>query len=96
MPGSAEGVRRVGARLLDEDFAIAEQRLAGRDWFFDHFTTVDTYFYWAFRRARSFKLDLAQFKNCAAHAARVEARPSVQRVLAHEKQVQDTFLSISA
>jgi glutathione S-transferase len=95
-PGSAEGVRRVGARLLDEDFAIAEQRLAGRDWFFDHFTTVDTYFYWAFRRARSFKLELARFKNCAAHAARVEARPSVQRVLAHEKQVQDTFQGISA
>jgi glutathione S-transferase len=95
-PGSAEGVRRVGARLLREDFAITERRLADREWFFDHFTTVDAYFYWAFRRARSFGLDLASFGNCAAHAARVETRPSVQKVLAHEKYVQNSFQSVNA
>lgn len=91
MPGSADAVRRVGARLLSEDFAIAEDELAGRDWFFDDFTTVDMYFYWAFRRAVSFKLDLSAFRYCAAHAARVEARPSVQKVLAHEQQVINDF-----
>ncbi|MGE5523599.1 MAG: glutathione S-transferase family protein [Rhodospirillaceae bacterium] len=91
MPGSEEGVRRVGRRLLLEDFKIADAMLAGRAWFFDHFTTVDTYFYWAFRRALSFKLDLSQFVHCAAHLHRVEQRVSVQNVLAHEKQVLEAF-----
>lgn len=91
VPGSEEGVRRVGRRLLLEDFQIADDMLAGRAWFFDHFTTIDTYFYWAFRRALSFKLDLSQFAHCTAHLRRVEQRPSVQKVLAHEKLVLDAF-----
>jgi len=91
MPGSEEAVRRVGRRLLFEDFAIADAMLSGRDWLFEHFTTADTYFYWAFRRALSFKLDLSRFEHCTAHFDRVQQRPSVQKVLAHEKQVLDTF-----
>ncbi len=90
-PGSAVGVRRVGALLLKEDFAIAEKRLAGREWFFDHFTTVDTYFYWAFRRALSFGLELTSLEHCHAHLARIENRASVQQVLAYEKRVLASF-----
>jgi glutathione S-transferase len=90
-PGSAVGVRRVSARLLREDFAIAERRLADRDWFFEHFTNADTHFYWAFRRATLFGLDLDQFTNCREHMARMEQRPSVQAVLAYERQAQAKF-----
>lgn len=86
LPGSADSVRRVGERLLRKDFAIAEKKLDGRDWLFDHFTTADTHFYWAFRRALSFGLDLSAYANCHAHLARVEQRASVQQLLAHEAQ----------
>jgi glutathione S-transferase len=91
LPGSEESVKRVGNQFLFEDFTLAEEKLAGRDWFFDRFTTPDVYFYWCFRRALSFKLDLSAFKACHAHFARVEQRPSVQKVLAHEKQVLAAF-----
>ena len=91
LPGSEESVKRVGNRLLFEDFAVAEGLLAGREWFFDHFTAVDAYFFWCFRRALSFKLDLSEFSNCAAHFARMRSRPSVQKVEAHEKTVQAAF-----
>lgn len=91
LPGSEESVKRVGNRFLFEDFAIAEDRLAGREWFFDHFTTADAYFFWCFRRALSFKLDLSAFRACHAHFARMEQRPSVRKVLAHEKQVLAAF-----
>jgi len=90
-PGSEEGVKRVARRLLAEDFAIAEARLAGREWFFDHFTTPDAYFFWCVRRAKSFKIDLAAFPNVLAHFDRVERRPSVQKVVAYEKQVMESF-----
>lgn len=91
LPGSEESVKRVANKMLFEDLAIADGLLAGREFFFDHFTAPDAYFFWCFRRALSFKLELAKFTNCAAHFERMQQRPSIQKVLAHEKQVQDAF-----
>ena len=91
LPGSEESVKRVGNKLLFEDLALADGLLAGREWFFEHFTAPDAYFFWCFRRAISFKLDVSGFMNCMAHFERVKQRSSVQKVLAYEKQVQDAF-----
>jgi glutathione S-transferase len=91
LPGSAESVKRVGNKLLFEDFAVVEEMLAGREWFFDHFTAPDAYFFWCFRRAISFKLELSLFKNCHAHWERMRGRASVQKLEAHEKQVMAEF-----
>ena len=87
LPGSEAAVKRVGLKLLLKDFDIAEERLAGREWFFDHFTAVDAYFFWCFRRALSFGLELSRYDACNRHFSRAESRPSVQKVLAHEKEV---------
>lgn len=91
LPDSAESVKRVANKLLFEDLKIADGLLAGREFFFDHFTAPDAYFLWCFRRALSFKLDLSAFTHCMAHFSRLQQRPSMQKVLAHEKQVQETF-----
>lgn len=91
LPGSEESVKRAANKLLFEDLEIADRLLAGREWFFDHFTAVDAYFFWCFRRAMSFKLDVSAFKNCMAHFERMKLRPSVQKVLAYEKQVIEAF-----
>ena len=89
--GSEESVRRLAAEQLFENYKIADDLLAGREYFFDHFTSVDAHFYWCFRRGTQFELDLARFKNCTAHVERMQARPSVQKVLAFEKSVQAEF-----
>lgn len=91
LPDSAEAVKRVGNRLLFEDLKIADGLLAGREFFFDHFTAPDAYFFWCFQRAISFKLDLAAFPGCMAFFKRLEQRPSIQKLLAHEKQVIAEF-----
>lgn len=91
LPDSAESVKRVANKLLFEEFKIADNMLAGREFFFGHFTAPDAYFYWCLRRTLSFKLDLSPFPNCMAHLARIESRPSVQKLLAHEKQVEAEF-----
>lgn len=91
LPGSEESVKRVANKSLFEDLEIADRLLAGREWFFDHFTAVDAYFFWCFRRAMSFKLDVSAFRNCVTHFERMKLRPSVQKVYAHEKRVQDAF-----
>ena len=91
MPGTADNVRELGSHSLMELFEIADNMLAGREWFFDHFTCPDAYFYWCFRRAANFKADISHFKNCMAHLKRMEQRASVQKLLEHEKQVQAAF-----
>jgi glutathione S-transferase len=91
LPGSEESVKRVANRLLFEDFRIVEDLLAGREWFFRHFTACDAYFFWCFRRALSFKLDLSGFRNCTAHFARMNQRASVKKLVAYEKQVLESF-----
>lgn len=92
MPGSEESVRRCARKLLCENFAIAESTLAdGRDWFFEKFTAADAYFYWCFRRAQQFTIDLTAFPQCAAHGQRMVQRPSVQRLLAFEQSVLAQF-----
>ncbi|HTV87625.1 MAG TPA: glutathione S-transferase family protein [Stellaceae bacterium] len=90
-PDAEESVRRLAAEQLYENFQIADEMLAGRDWFFDHFTAVDAHFFWCFRRATQFRLDLAQYRNCQAHFARMQQRPSVQKVLAYEAEVLKGF-----
>jgi len=84
-------VKRVANKLVFEDFKIADGLLAGREWFFPHFTACDAYFFWCFRRALSFQLDLSGFAHCTAHFNRMQQRASVQKVIAYEKKVQEEF-----
>ena len=90
-PGSADSVRAQAAKALDENFAIADKRLAGREFFFDHYTAPDVYFYWCLRRATQFELPVKKFGHCMAHFERMEQRASVKNVLAFEKATLDRF-----
>ena len=50
VPGADESVRRLAAAQLFENYKIADDLLAGREYFFDHFTAADAHFFWTFRR----------------------------------------------
>jgi glutathione S-transferase len=84
-------VKKLAAANLIQLFKIADDILAGREFFFDHFTAPDAHFFWCQRRARQFEIDLSGFKNCAAHFDRMTRRPSVEKLLTFEKSVQDAF-----
>jgi glutathione S-transferase len=91
LPGSGESVRRLAQEQLFENYRIADDMLAGREFFFDHFTAVDAHFFWCFRRGTQLNLEVSQFRHCQAHFERMQQRPSVQRVLAYEAEVQSDF-----
>ena len=91
LAGSEESVRRLAVQQLFENYQIAENKLARREWFFDHFTATDAHFFWCFRRGTQFDLDLSQFRNCLAHFERMQQRPSVQELLAYEQDVLRGF-----
>lgn len=91
LPGAEGSVRRIATEQLFENYQIAEDKLAGREWFFDHFTAVDAHFFWCFRRGMQFNLDVSRFQNCLAHFARMQQRPSVIKLAAYEQEVIKGF-----
>ena len=93
VPGSEDGVRRCAQRFLLESFRIADHMLREREWFFDHFTLPDVYFFWCYRRANLFNVDTSAMPNCQLHYERVRARPSVAALLAFEA---DTLARLTA
>jgi glutathione S-transferase len=91
VPGTADSVRKLAQEHLQEAFRIADDMLAGRDYFFDHFTAPDAHFFWCCRRGTQLGVDLSGFRNCLAHYERMQQRASVQKVVAFEKSVMDSF-----
>jgi glutathione S-transferase len=92
LPGTQDRVKQLGHEGMFEQFELAEQMLAGKNWFFeDKFSCADAYFYWTFRRGAAFGADLSALKNCHAHRERVEQRDSVKTLLAFEDQVRGEF-----
>ena len=45
------------------------------------------------RRASQLEVDLSGFPNVAAHFKRMQERPSVKKLLAFEKEVQEGFVN---
>ncbi len=91
LPDSTGAVRRMALKPLHEDLALADELLAGRTWFFGHFTAPDAYFFWALRRAMTFDVDVSRYTHCLAHFERVKARPSVAKLLAYDQELLRAF-----
>lgn len=89
--GAGDSVKRLAAEMLHENYKIADDMLARRAFFFEHFTAADAHFFWTFRRGQQFGLDVSAYKNCMAHFELLQTRPSVQKALAFEKDVQAEF-----
>lgn len=91
VPGTEDSVRANALKALSECFGIADDMLAGHDYFFDRFTAPDGHFFWCCRRATQFDIDLSGWSNVAAHFERMQTRASVQKLLAFEKETQAEF-----
>jgi glutathione S-transferase len=91
VPGSSDGIIKFATEGLFENFQIADDMLAGREYFFDHFSAPDAHFFWCCRRATQLGRDLSGFLNVAAHFKRMQERPSVKKLFALEKEVLEGF-----
>ena len=90
-PGSEESIKRLAAKELDHVFGIADDMLAGREYFFDKWCAADSHFFWTWRRAILLGQDFSKYRNCVAHFERMQQRPAVKKALDFEKQVQAKF-----
>jgi glutathione S-transferase len=89
--GAEQGVIQAAKSFLFESYKIADDMLAGREFFFDHFTAADAHFFWCLRRGAQLGAEAAEFPNCMGHFERIKKRPSVQKLFAYEKAVQAQF-----
>ena len=80
---SHDDIKQKARAMYMEQLALIEAELAGKTWFFDHYTVCDSYFFWIYERAVVEGFDLTAFEYCTAHSVRMRERESVQRVLAH-------------
>ena len=88
VPGSEESVRKLAVGEVIRNFKVVDDMLAGKEWMFDHWTAVDAYLFWVWRRFGIFKIEIPSFPNYAAHGERMVKRDSVKRALAFEREVQ--------
>jgi glutathione S-transferase len=77
-------IKSKAKAMLFEQFALVEQELEGRTWFFDHPTACDNYFLWVYERSLREGFDLSEFENCTAHNNRMREQAVVQKVMAHK------------
>ena len=90
-PGAEASVVGLARKMLEADFKVADDMLAGRDFLFDQFTTADAHMFWCLRRASQLGVDITAFANCTAFFDRMLQRSSVQKVYAFEQQVLKDF-----
>ena len=91
LPNTAENVKECAQKLLMEYFLIAEIMLNEKAWFFESFSCADIYFFWCFRRALQFDIDLIDFKNCQVHFQNVLMRTCTQELIGFERKILDKF-----
>ena len=72
--------------------AVVEARLAGGDWWYDTgWSIMDAYVFWIAYRITGGGFSMDDYPLWTAHSQRMNARPSVQRALAKEAELQSTL-----
>ena len=91
LPNTAKNVKQCAQKLLTEYFSIAENMLRKKTWFFDSFSFADIYFFWCFRRAKQFDIDLNHFINCQSHFENMLTREYTQELIRFEQDILEKF-----
>jgi glutathione S-transferase len=89
LPEAPVRVREMASSSMAMQLAPVEQALSNAPWFLgEQWSVLDAYLYWVWYRITGAGFDASGFPAIAAHAARMEQRPSVQRALAREESAE--------
>ncbi|OYZ36470.1 MAG: hypothetical protein B7Y31_10200, partial [Novosphingobium sp. 16-62-11] len=91
-PAAAQAVWDAGATAMDPFFALIDNRLAERRWWYgDQWAVIDGYLNWVFFRVAGAGYDTSRFPAFAAHAQACAQRPSIQRALGIERAQEEVL-----
>ena len=77
-------LKETGRNAFHEYLKELDGLLQGREWYADHYTVCDPYLMVFYLWGRRIELPVGDLKAYSAHAARMSARPAVQRALGQE------------
>lgn len=81
-------VRQKAFEAMAPMAKLVDDRLAsGQWWYGKNWSILDAYVYWVWFRITSVGFPEGDYQNWAAHAARMESRPSVKRALARDAEL---------
>ena len=83
-PGAQSSIRAKARQLFFDHLREIDALLAGRDWFFERFSTVDAYAFVFYAWGQRAGLAVQELSAYSAHKQRMLKRPAVQCVLARE------------
>ena len=85
-PVALEAMKKKVTQNMADCFALIEREMVRGPWVLgDTYSIADPYLYTISGWLKADSVDVAQFPKVAAHRAKMEARPAVQRVLAEEQ-----------
>lgn len=91
---AAQSVWKKGCEAMTEYFRLINERLSDQPWWYgDDWSIVDTYLYWVFWRVKGAEFDVTPYPHYCDHADRTEQRPTMQRVLEREYELQSQLES---
>jgi glutathione S-transferase len=79
-----DGIRAKGRQSFLAYCKEIDGLLAGKEWFFDQFSTVDAYGFVFYTWSKLIDLPMQEFENYTAHKSRMLNRPAVRRTLEQE------------
>src|SRR3546814_8858462 len=85
--GTEDRIKALATQEILSGLTLAGKHLDGRDWWVGQWSIADAYLYYIECAANRINADIKDFPNLARHIARMEERPSVQRVLQWEKEM---------
>ena len=82
-------VKEMASAAMAQQLLPLERALGGQEWVLaSGWSTLDAYLQWVWFRITGAEFDAGPFPNIAAHHGRMSGRPSVQRVLARERDAE--------
>src|SRR3546814_17030234 len=85
--GTEDRIKALATQEILAGLTLADKHLDGRDWWVGQWSIADAYLYYIECAANRINAAIKDFPNLARHIARMEERPSVQRVLQWEKEM---------
>lgn len=91
-PEGQDSVRVMAKEDMKRNFSLVDAALEHQPWILAEWSAIDAYLYWIWFRATGSGFDGSSYRHFAAHAARMESRPSVKRVLEREAQAEQQLV----
>lgn len=86
--GDPAPVRERGVELLTPCMNQLEARVSQAEWWYDDWSIVDVYLYWAYTTAEEGQFDLSPYPGIARHRAAIEELPAFRRALVREEMAR--------